>query len=96
MTSSIVRDAFDHHVWANYQILDACAALTAEQLATTVPGTYGSILQTVRHLVGGDRGYLNLLTDGRVTEIDEDSMDVSASPRRSTTGPTTGARSRRP
>src|SRR5205814_1038939 len=78
MTSSIVRGAFDHHVWANYQILDACAGLTAEQLATTVPGTYGSILQTVRHLVGGDRGYLNLLTNGRVTEIEEDSMDVSA------------------
>lgn len=78
MTSSIVRDAFDHHVWANDQILDACATLTADQLATIVPGTYGSILQTLRHLVGGDRGYLNLLTNGRVTEIDEDAMDVAA------------------
>jgi uncharacterized protein (TIGR02246 family) len=78
MTSSIVRDAFDHHVWANNQVLDACAALTPEQLATIVPGTYGSIIQTARHLVGGDRGYLNLLTNGRVTEIDEDWMDVAA------------------
>src|SRR3954463_12836463 len=78
MTSSIVRDAFDHHVWAHNQILDACAGLTAEQLASTVPGTYGSILPTVRHLLGADRGYLNLLTNGRVTEIDEDNMDVPA------------------
>jgi len=54
MTSSIVRDAFDHHVWANHQILDVCAALTAEQLATTVPGTYGSIIDTLRHTVGTD------------------------------------------
>jgi uncharacterized protein (TIGR02246 family) len=77
MTSSIVRDAFDHHVWANNLILDACAGLTAEQLATIVPGTYGSILQTARHLVGGDRGYLNLLTNGNVSEIDEDSMDIA-------------------
>lgn len=78
MTSSIVRDAFDHPVWASNQILDACAGLTAEELETIVPGTYGSILQTLRHLVGGDRGYLSLLTDGRVTEIDEDAMDVAA------------------
>ena|SRR5437868_2420202 len=77
MTSSIVRDAFGHHVWANDRILEACAALTAEQLETTVPGTYGSILQTARHLVGADRGYLHLLTEGTISEIDEDSLDIA-------------------
>jgi uncharacterized damage-inducible protein DinB len=55
MTRSLLADAFDHHVWATLTVLDACGSLTDEQLATTVPGTYGSILDTLRHLVGADR-----------------------------------------
>ena len=47
-------DAFAHHVWATLRLVDACLALSAEQLGTTVPGTYGSILETQRHLVGAD------------------------------------------
>ena len=54
MTRPILADAFDHHVWATLQLIDACLALSDEQLATTVPGTYGSILDTMRHLVGAD------------------------------------------
>ena len=54
MTKSLLADAFDHHVWATLRVIDACLALTPEQLQTNVPGTYGSILDTVRHLVGAD------------------------------------------
>ena len=73
---TLLTDAFAHHVWATIQLIDTCRALTPEQLATGVPGTYGSILETLRHLVGADRSYLFVLTDGRVTDIDEDSMDL--------------------
>ena len=52
MTKSLLDDAFGHHVWATLTIIDTCSALTPEQLETTVPGTYGSILDTVRHTVG--------------------------------------------
>ena len=58
MSSSILADAFGHHIWANQLILDACAKLTPEQLATNVPGTYGSIESTLRHLVQADSFYL--------------------------------------
>ncbi|HEX8026194.1 MAG TPA: DinB family protein [Candidatus Limnocylindrales bacterium] len=78
MRNSVVSDSFGHHVWASKVLLDACLPLTAEQLATTVPGTYGSLIDTLRHLVGGDAGYLHLLSDGEVAEIDEASMDVGA------------------
>ena len=78
MTTSPLQDAFDHHVWATLRILDACDALSAEQLQTTVPGTYGSILDTLRHTVGADTGYLWVLTDGRRSQVDEDSMDLPA------------------
>ncbi len=77
MTRSLLEDAFAHHVWATEQLIDACLALSSEQLASEVSGTYGSILSTMRHLVGADSSYLNLLTDGRVPFIDEDQMDLA-------------------
>ena len=58
MTTSILTDAFEHHLWANARILDACAALTEAQLTTPVPGTYGPIIDTLRHLVQADSFYL--------------------------------------
>ena len=61
MTTPILADAFGHHVWASVRILDACATLTDAQLSTTVPGTYGSIIETLRHLVDGDVFYLDVL-----------------------------------
>lgn len=78
MTRSILADAFDHHVWATLLVLDALAPLTSEQLATTVPGTYGTVIDTARHLVGADRWYLSTLTRGAVAEIEEAGMDVAS------------------
>ena len=72
MTNPILADAFGHHTWATLVLLDACAGLTEEQLATTVPGTYGSLIGTLRHTVGADAGYLELLAPGEVTMIDEE------------------------
>jgi len=74
----ILDDAFGHHVWATLRLLDACADLTPEQLETNLPGTYGTILDTLRHLVGADRSYLVLLSGGRVSDIDEPSSDIAA------------------
>jgi uncharacterized damage-inducible protein DinB len=78
MHRPLLADAFDHHVWATIRIIDACLALTPEQLETNVPGTYGTIIETVRHTVGADAGYLSLLSAGRVSEIDEATMDLAA------------------
>ena len=77
MTRSLLADAFGHHVWAGLRLLDVCLPLSPEQLDTAVPGTYGSIVATMRHLVGADAGYLFALTGGRVAQIDEDHMDLS-------------------
>lgn len=77
MTRSLLVDAFGHHVWATLRLLDVCLPLSPEQLATAVPGTYGSILGTMRHLVGADASYLFAVTDGRVAEIEEDSLDLA-------------------
>jgi len=77
MVKSLLDDAFGHHVWATLKLLDVCLELSPEQLETTVPGTYGSILETQRHLVGADASYLFVTTGGRTPRIDEDQMDLS-------------------
>lgn len=77
MTTSLLADAFAHHTWATLRLLDACLALPPEQLGTTVPGTYGSILDTMRHLVGSDAAYLSVLSDGLFAPVDEDGMDLA-------------------
>ncbi|MEO6797648.1 MAG: hypothetical protein ABI401_10185 [Candidatus Dormibacter sp.] len=68
-------DGFVHHVRATHRLLDACVALSPEQLEIAVPGTYGSILATARHLVGGDSLYLFWLTGDRAHAIKPDGMD---------------------
>lgn len=63
MTASLLDDAMAHHVWATEQLIDACRSLTPEQLSTPVPGTYGSILDSFRHLVSTDCWYLTFFGD---------------------------------
>lgn len=75
MPSPLLADAFGHHVWATIRVLDACAALDDAQLATSVPGTYGSIIDTLRHLVGGDVFYLDVLS-GDEPPFDEEGSDI--------------------
>ena len=61
--SSLLDDAFAHHIWATERVIDSCAALTPEQLQTPAPGTYGAIIDTLRHLVTTDRWYLTFFSD---------------------------------
>jgi uncharacterized damage-inducible protein DinB len=77
MSRPLLADAFAHNVWATVRLIDACLALTPEQLATGVPGTYGSILATMQHLVGADRSYLSVMSGGQVPQIDEDEMSLA-------------------
>jgi len=77
MTTSLMKDAFGHHVWATVVLIDACSTLTPERLATSVPGTYGSIIDTMRHTVGADCSYLVALTGGQVRTIEEEGMDLA-------------------
>lgn len=64
MSGSPLADALAHHTWATLRLIDACSELGDEQLATSVPGTYGSILDTMRHLVEADSGYLAVISEG--------------------------------
>jgi uncharacterized damage-inducible protein DinB len=77
VSRSLLADAFDHHVWATLRVLDLLAPLSDEQLATNVPGTFGTVLDTARHLVGSDRWYLFVQSGGAVDQIEEDRMSIA-------------------
>ena len=85
MTSSLLGDAFAHHIWATERLIDECSALNPEQLATPAAGTYGSILDTLRHLVSSEGWYLSFFRDG-ITQIDEKADTTLAELRSAMTG----------
>jgi hypothetical protein len=58
-------------------LVDTCLALSPQQLEATVPGTYGSILDTLRHFIGSDGWDLFAATDDRATLIDANDMHLS-------------------
>jgi uncharacterized damage-inducible protein DinB len=76
MTGSLMADAFGHRAWATLRLIDVCLTLSPEQLETAVLGTYGSILSTVRHFVGGDAFYRSALTGDRSLLFDEDRLGL--------------------
>ncbi|MGH9020285.1 MAG: DinB family protein [Acidimicrobiales bacterium] len=75
--TGVLDDAFAHHHWATGRVLDALDSLDAGALHTTAVGVYGSILDTMRHLVSADRGYLVALTHSAIDPVDTDDADVA-------------------
>ena len=70
---SMLRRSVGHHVWATSRLLEHCRSLSDEQLALSAPGTYGSVVETLRHLVSSDCGYLSRLNrKGRPPALEDD------------------------
>ena len=78
MPRSPLADAFAHHVWATLKLIDTCETLSDEQLQTSAPGVYGSIIDTLRHIVASDRGYLAVVSGGRVERMDDERLTLAA------------------
>jgi uncharacterized damage-inducible protein DinB len=70
--STLLDDAFAHHIWATERLIDACATVSREQLVTPTPGTYGPIMATLAHLVSSDGWYLSFFRE-QPAPVDEKS-----------------------
>lgn len=46
-----LHDPVRHNAWATTQILEFCRGLDEQTLNATVPGTYGTIVATLRHII---------------------------------------------
>jgi uncharacterized damage-inducible protein DinB len=51
--------------WANAQVFAACQKLAADQLAAAAPGAYGSIRETLEHIIRAEADYVGRLTGNR-------------------------------
>lgn len=56
--SDVLRAMFSHHIWATGKLIHHLAGLPRERLDGAIPGTYGSILETLTHLIDADERYL--------------------------------------
>lgn len=51
--------------WANAVVLAACAPLSDDQLDSRVPGVYGTIRDTLLHMLWAEGDYVNRITGSR-------------------------------
>ena len=59
---SPIVELFRHNLWANLRLLDACGELSEEQLDAIAAGGYGSIRDTLTHMIAAEERYLARLT----------------------------------
>jgi len=80
---------FSHNLWANLRLLERCAELTREQLDATISGAFGSVHDTLQHIVEAEQSYFSRISTGQRFHGPEDAhpmtiADMAASAR--TTG----------
>jgi len=57
-----LHDLARHNAWATEQVLEFLQGLDEPTLNSTVAGTYGTIIETLRHIINSEAGYLFRLT----------------------------------
>lgn len=79
MTQTLA-DLFKHNLWANLRIVEACAALSPEDLEAACEGTYGAIGATLVHMLASEGRYVHAFTkvpgDLPLAEGDKPDFDV--------------------
>jgi uncharacterized damage-inducible protein DinB len=67
MTNALL-ELYRHKTWATLRLIEYCQDLADEELDATFPGTFGTIRETLRHLVAAEEGYFSILTRKRLSE----------------------------
>ena len=68
---------FSHNLWANVRILEQCAGLTGEQLDATISGAFGSIRDTLQHIVMSEQSYFYRIRTGQPLHRPEDALPMT-------------------
>ena len=58
MTAKDLEVLYDYSYWANKKLFDAIVQLTTEQFTQAVAGSYGSIRNTMVHVLSAEAGWL--------------------------------------
>jgi uncharacterized damage-inducible protein DinB len=79
---------FEHHLWANLRLLERCAKLSPEHLDATIAGAYGSVFDTLQHIVMSEQSYFSRISTGqpliRPADVPPMTMDEMADSLRAT------------
>jgi uncharacterized damage-inducible protein DinB len=70
--SIALLELFRHKTWATLELIEFCQNVGEDALDARIPGTYGSIRDTLRHLVSAEEGYFARLTGQRFFKPLED------------------------
>ena len=68
---------FRHHLWANLRLLERCAELTSEHLDATIPGAFGTLRDTLEHIVTSERSYFSRISTGQPRRRPEDAPPLT-------------------
>jgi uncharacterized damage-inducible protein DinB len=60
-----ITTLFRHNRWANVCLLERCAGLSSEQLDASIAGAYGSIRDTLQHIVTAEQSYFSRISTGQ-------------------------------
>lgn len=66
--SQTLLELYRHKTWATLRLIEYCQAVADEHLDATTPGTFGTIRETLHHLVSAEEGYLRLVTGERLSD----------------------------
>jgi uncharacterized damage-inducible protein DinB len=68
---------FSHNHWANLRLIEFCARLSDEQLDATIVGAFGSIRDTLQHIVSAERSYFSRISTGQPYRRPEDAPPLT-------------------
>jgi len=54
VTPEEFRTLYDYNSWANHRSVDSCAALTADQFVKNLGSSFGSVRDTLAHIMHGE------------------------------------------
>ena len=69
MTTSVLLELYRHNTWATLRLIELCQRVDDGRLLDTqLPGAFGTVRQTLRHLVGAEEHYFWTVTGERRSE----------------------------
>jgi uncharacterized damage-inducible protein DinB len=60
--NSALLELYRHKTWATLRLIAFCEGLAGDHLDATIPGTFGTVRDTLRHVVESEEGYLSIVT----------------------------------
>lgn len=68
---------YRHHQWANLKLLEQCGQLNPDQLDATISGSYGSIRDTLHHIITAEQAYLYRIQTGQPRPDSDDEATLT-------------------